>query len=267
MKKSKKFLSILSAAIMAIGCVGTSVSAYIIDKQIEVDGVLYDFEDYLKLLTPEEYLNAIASEISTFISSENLNAQVLQGENGNYYINENGKNVIKINFYYTHTDVQPTIEAFIQENNFDSSHVIFQSVGNGQSGEKITDNNEILALISDFIGENKLSAQANIESDMNMVIITIFNYFKKDEIEDAVNGFVKEKNIDESKITFLVLEQSILLGDINGDDKVNVRDCAFIASKLAKGEKLSDIADYNEDGKVNVRDAAAIARDLAKGKI
>lgn len=57
------------------------------------------------------------------------------------------------------------------------------------------------------------------------------------------------------------------VGDIDGDNKITVRDCAYIASKLAKGEKLSDIADYNKDGKVNVRDAAAIARDLAKGKI
>ena len=56
-------------------------------------------------------------------------------------------------------------------------------------------------------------------------------------------------------------------GDANGDGKVNVRDAAFIAAKLAQG-KSGDIpakADFNGDGKVNVRDAAAIAKYLAAG--
>jgi len=51
--------------------------------------------------------------------------------------------------------------------------------------------------------------------------------------------------------------------------KVNVRDCAFIAKALAKGEgdTLPSNADYSGDGKINVRDAAAIASALAKGEI
>ncbi len=61
----------------------------------------------------------------------------------------------------------------------------------------------------------------------------------------------------------------ILYGDANEDDIVNVRDCAFIASALAKGnsDSLPQSADYNTDGKINVRDAAAIAAALAKGTI
>ncbi len=53
--------------------------------------------------------------------------------------------------------------------------------------------------------------------------------------------------------------------DANGDGKTNVRDCAFIAAALAKGEgdTLPASADFNGDGKVNVRDAAAIAKALA----
>lgn len=56
-------------------------------------------------------------------------------------------------------------------------------------------------------------------------------------------------------------------GDANGDGKLNVRDCAFIANALAKGQgsTLPLAADFNEDGKTNVRDAAAIASYLAKG--
>ncbi len=61
-----------------------------------------------------------------------------------------------------------------------------------------------------------------------------------------------------------------LLGDANLDGKVNVRDCAAIASALANGtaDKLPQKnSDYNQDGKVNVRDAAALAADLAKGTV
>ena len=56
-----------------------------------------------------------------------------------------------------------------------------------------------------------------------------------------------------------------LLGDVNRDGVMNVRDCALIARKLAedKADELSlDTADYNKDNVINVRDAALIAHDL-----
>lgn len=52
-------------------------------------------------------------------------------------------------------------------------------------------------------------------------------------------------------------------GDANGDGKLDVRDAAFIASSLAKGNAINSAGDYNGDGKINIRDAAAIARDLS----
>jgi len=54
-------------------------------------------------------------------------------------------------------------------------------------------------------------------------------------------------------------------GDANGDNKLDVRDCAFIASALANSiaDDLTEISDFNSDGKINVRDAAAIATHLA----
>lgn len=61
------------------------------------------------------------------------------------------------------------------------------------------------------------------------------------------------------------IPQLIVIGDANGDNELNVRDCAFIASLLSQGKEteISDIADFNEDGMINVRDAAAIAGSLA----
>ena len=56
-----------------------------------------------------------------------------------------------------------------------------------------------------------------------------------------------------------------LAGDANGDGKFNVRDAAYIARMMAKGQtgQPYSAADYNRDGKVNVRDAAAIAKKIA----
>ena len=59
-----------------------------------------------------------------------------------------------------------------------------------------------------------------------------------------------------------------VVGDANGDGKLNVRDAANIAYMLATGkvDQLPEEADFNGDGKINVRDAAAIAKFLASGK-
>jgi hypothetical protein len=60
-----------------------------------------------------------------------------------------------------------------------------------------------------------------------------------------------------------------LKGDANSDDKLNIRDAAFIARKLAeqKSQDIPELADYNEDNVVDIRDASAIARNLAKYSI
>lgn len=52
-------------------------------------------------------------------------------------------------------------------------------------------------------------------------------------------------------------------GDANGDGVFSIRDAAFIAGALSKGQQLGSSADYNGDGKVNTRDASAIAANFA----
>jgi len=68
-------------------------------------------------------------------------------------------------------------------------------------------------------------------------------------------------------LNFTPLVTDYVVGDANGDSKVNVRDAAYIASTIAKGQIIDPLknpaADFNNDGKVNVRDAAALARSLA----
>lgn len=105
------------------------------------------------------------------------------------------------------------------------------------------------------------------------------DYFKvtvEDEVEAVTTSVTTEQTgtttttatttAPITTITTTTAETTQTLGDANGDNKVDVRDCAFIASALAKGEvsKLPKSADFNGDGKINVRDAAAIAAMLAK---
>ena len=62
-------------------------------------------------------------------------------------------------------------------------------------------------------------------------------------------------------------ESDVLLGDANGDGKVNARDARallrFIAGLTEESEIDQIAADYNGDGKINARDARAILRHIA----
>ena len=59
-----------------------------------------------------------------------------------------------------------------------------------------------------------------------------------------------------------------LLGDVNFDGKVNIKDATLIQKHLAKLESLSaealEVADFKVDGKVNIKDATAIQKFIAK---
>ncbi|MGN1481905.1 dockerin type I domain-containing protein [Porcipelethomonas sp.] len=68
----------------------------------------------------------------------------------------------------------------------------------------------------------------------------------------------------EAKPSFIRID-----GDSNSDNRLNVRDAAFIAQKMAeqKSSELPEYADYNLDGSVNVRDAAGIARFMAEKSV
>lgn len=70
---------------------------------------------------------------------------------------------------------------------------------------------------------------------------------------------------DATTTTTVTGTQPSIPGDADGDGKLNVRDAAHIARKLAlhKAHELPPEADFNGDGKINVRDAAAIAKYLA----
>ena len=64
-------------------------------------------------------------------------------------------------------------------------------------------------------------------------------------------------------IPFNASAASSLKGDVNGDNKINIMDAAYIAKCVAKHETMDSTGDFNEDGKTNIMDAAAIAKYVA----
>lgn len=72
----------------------------------------------------------------------------------------------------------------------------------------------------------------------------------------------------EKPILLFYARVSVLLGDLDGDGKVNVKDNMYLARYLAEWPGYDEIdlaaADLNGDGKVNVKDNMILARHLAE---
>ena len=72
---------------------------------------------------------------------------------------------------------------------------------------------------------------------------------------------------DDTKPPEPVVDKGIL-GDVNGDGKVNIKDATMIQKAAAKIIELTDDeklrADVNSDNKNNVKDATAIQKFVAK---
>lgn len=94
----------------------------------------------------------------------------------------------------------------------------------------------------------------------------------------VINGYedsAAEKYAKENGIEFVLLGETTkpatvdeILGDVNSDGKVNVKDATMIQKAAAKIITLTDAenlkANVNGDGKVNVKDATAIQKFAAK---
>lgn len=143
------------------------------------------------------------------------------------------------------------------------------SVSSGTS-EKITDPNEIVKLLNDYAEKEDrfVINGASLASDDEGYDVIVNIYFNKHEKhETIIRDYMKENNIDDSRVLIMVMDMYYpILGDVNRDDKLTVRDVAYIAKVIAQGkaDELPEQADYNNDDIVNVRDTAAMARELAQ---
>ncbi len=91
---------------------------------------------------------------------------------------------------------------------------------------------------------------------------------RKESVEQVVEETteaVEEETIETVAEPVEILADEATPSDAPATDRISVRDCAVIASAVAKGNvsELEEDFDFNDDGKINVRDAAAIASYLA----
>ena len=142
---------------------------------------------------------------------------------------------------------------------------------------KLNSNKELIEYLSsiDADPEVKMLEKESEDDDQFLYISNIKNrtqyfdiYEKLRNIEEIGNNIIILGNVlvtNSPNVDFIGRDYT---GDANGDKYINVRDCATIATTLAKGNgnDLLDTADFNKDGKKNIRDAAAIARYLAEKK-
>ena len=206
----------------------------------------------------------------------------------------------KVHVLYYDESVLPDIKAFVNDNINDPNMVEYIN-GEPNVNGKISNVFEVKRLLESYVNNNGYSDKISLENsndnaedkcwtkDDTKVFMKIYDYSNAADLRnpdkyssiaqnslESVKEFIEQSGIDENAVKIEVVEAgkrimipkvnpNANIGDANEDGYVNVRDCAFIANKLAsgKGDTLSNNADYNQDGKKNVRDAASLSNDLA----
>ena len=87
------------------------------------------------------------------------------------------------------------------------------------------------------------------------------------DVDTTTDTTPSESESETTTVTTTVPDTEFELGDVNRDDKLNIRDATLIQKYLAKLSDLDDeqiaLADYQTDGKVNIKDATKIQKKLA----
>ena len=106
--------------------------------------------------------------------------------------------------------------------------------------------------------------------------MAFLDYFRKiidgeNEITNFVGDSYYVRNLNEDRTVEVIFEQEAipeLLGDVNLDEKVNIKDATQIQKAVAKivefDEGENRRAEVTGDGKVNIKDATAIQKYAAK---
>jgi len=227
-------------------------------EQFELEDIFEITKDYnitkVYITAPKSNMDKLPVELQGFETFEEADAELLR------LINE------------AKADEQPTEETMtVSESDIP---IIADSEEVSESDEKITDLDEIINMINNFIDEENLSSIAFRYAlcdgngyPLDLAFVRTYHWEK-----DRIYDFILENNIDENLVGFEVLDIALgetpSKGDATLDGFVNIRDCAKIVAEIAcKNENsLPESADYNEDGKINVRDASAIAKWLIANK-
>jgi len=114
------------------------------------------------------------------------------------------------------------------------------------------------------MGTNSVGYTATTDEATNEI-----SYIKTDNF--VIKGYkntVAEKYAETNGFEFVPIEDDLgLLGDVNLDGVLNIRDATAIqkhlASLVALDESALTVADFNQDSKINIKDATAIQKRLA----
>ncbi|MGN0613410.1 MAG: leucine-rich repeat protein [Porcipelethomonas sp.] len=112
----------------------------------------------------------------------------------------------------------------------------------------------------------EISNVTEISRVTEVTILTEISQFTVTSIIDITVPYTTVSTVQTEQATECSdISQLGIIGDANQDGKLNIRDAAFIAQKLAQGkaDELPDSADFNGDGVINVRDAAANAKNIS----
>lgn len=139
-----------------------------------------------------------------------------------------------------------------------------------QSGLKSFDIIEGTTSVYDYtFAECQNLERVNIPQSVSFIDPTAFQNDSNLTLGVFLNSYAQQYAVD-NQIPYVIIG-GVKLGDVTGDDDVNVSDVTFIQRYLAELEDLEnaflDAADINGDGDVNISDATAIQMYLAEYEV
>jgi len=159
-------------------------------------------------------------------------------------------------------------------------------IENTQTGEKTyTENSRDLAklthtfaedgtytvtvFVSDFTGDNtEAKAEINVVAPTEAPTTTTAEVTEPSEAETSTPDETTLPETSVTNPTEIICEVIGIIGDTNGDSKVNIKDATLIQKYIAKmdteAEIIPEIADCDKDLKINIKDVTLIQKYLAK---
>ena len=128
----------------------------------------------------------------------------------------------------------------------------------GKYSDKVKDAVDDVAYCLSVLKASDIGNEAfNDERALNVYNRLRYNKDKSTDSEKALKAALDNLNkaIEEDVVT---PEPEIVLGDLDGDNKVTPKDAAMVIELVLNDAEYNKAADFNKDGKVNPLDAAAI---------
>jgi len=153
------------------------------------------------------------------------------------------------------------------DENYPTSWFTLSIEGTGASNASLKMEKDGYVLTSDNLSDITVSScnkdvSANASFSTNYPSVFIY------EINETTIGVKADTDNNGTYETVIKTEsETVLLGDVNLDNKLNIKDATAIQKHLATvitlDSKALSVADFNEDGKLNIKDVTSIQKRLA----